>query len=430
MREEYKQILQHMQKESKIKWYKQFGKRITVCKNGVHCEMSEQKNICHYYVMDDGIEFVNILDEAINASKIVEWLAGFERKIVNQSELRVLFGKKAYKFDEEKLINELQIICTDEDIEFQVYYECYEEDLILQSGLVEIREFQYAVVSIILEKIEVEKILLSDSLSLDQIQKEVYSGIQKYKEWKKYPLYDKKLFVQMEEISCVTTAEVASMLFHESVAHLAEADVYNKLRECDDVKIGNDVSIKDLTIRDYPISKEVKTNIFFDDMGVKTRTITIIEDGKFVGILSNSDEKMGKSYEVCGASRGSINNYELQIRMRNIKVENGTGDLEQLEKRMDFGLYIIEADNSYRKGTEIYLHVKKGFLIKQGCRSERVEDVWLMKKNRDFLKKIFLIGNNGEWSRMRKCNKNGGTIYISGFAPSIGCKMNITKLYN
>lgn len=428
VKEEYKQIVYHMQKESKMKWYKKASRIYRVRMAELYCDMGDEKNVCHYYCIRDGLHMVYILNEATSTPRIIEWLEGFEKETIYESDV-LLYGK-VFKFSEEELIHKLQILCLEEGIEFNVYYESYEEDLFFQSGFVEMRGFQYAVVDIFLEQVEVGKILLDANLSLNQIRKKVHDIVQKYMKWKEYPLYDKNLLMQGQEFSCITTAEVASILFHESIAHLAEEDIYNKLKESNDIKLGDSVSITALAIRDYPRCKEIKTNIVFDDMGVKARAITLIENGKFVGVLSNNDEKTEKFYEVCGVSRGSINNSDLQIRMRNIKVENGKGDLEQFEKNLDYGLYIIEADNSYRVGENIHLHVKKGFLVKQGCRSARVEDVWLMKQNRDFLKKISVIGNNGEWSTMRKCNKNGGTIYISGFAPGIACRMNVEKLCN
>ncbi len=427
----YKDLISHLLPSTVLKWYRKKWKIVKIIQGRNISISQNEKNISHYYVKKENMDYIYSLNPANSVDEIKEWADIFsdgtqkEPKAVN-----VKYTESKNSFDVENLIMYLQKISTENmEYAFKVFYEHYIENLFLKSGIAEEREIQYAVVDIEHGDNKIGSLLYNKNLSFEQLKQDVMLKIQNNKTWLEFPEGSISELEDGRNILCITSPEVAAMLFHESIAHLAEADIYTSLEKSDDIKTGTKICFDELSVTDYPNRSEIQTNIYFDEEGTEAKSVNIVDQGFLKSLLSDQRTKNEDVYKVYGFLRSSMDNAEPQIRMRNIVIENGTKDLNVVLEGIKRGIFIEEADDSYRDKTVIFLHIKKAYLVIDGKKTKKIQNIWLKNQNKEFLSGIFAIGMNGMWSELKTCNKNEGTIYISSFAPGIGCFMNLPKTF-
>lgn len=386
------------------------------------------ENIVDFYININGVPFNYRLDNVENFEQIIEWVKGIrnietlEKKIEFYGEKKYLSSKEICSFLK-KIKNEMK------DVSFEILYESYEEEIVFGNGVVELRGFQYVILQIIYKKRNIGHLVCSEIPQKQNFISEIQKKIKDFEEWEQYEKVDMNQIFNDDsiEIECIASQKVAGQLFHESIGHLAEADVYESVMNSD-IKIGDRISSLDLSVTDYPNGEGIKTGIIFDEEMTFARPLTIIKNGIFQAIMSDKEMLYKeKKYQALGFCRSSIDNSMTQVRMRNLVVENGSDKIEECVKSIKNGIYIIESDDAKRENNRIYLHVKKALIIKKGTYIGRVENIWLQNENRDFLQSISAISNHGHWSELCKCRKNEGSIYISHFSPEIVCTMRMVK---
>lgn len=414
-----------------VKIYKKSIQKLSIMSKKKSYISSE--NIADFYVNRNGILFTYRLENVENFEQIIEWVKEI-RNIKTLEKNIQFYGKKSYLSQKDiccflkKIKNEKREM---RDVSFDILYEDYEEEIVFGNGVVELRGFQYTILEIIYKKRNIGHLVYSEMPQEQKFISEIQKKITDYEEWERYEKVDMNQNCNDDsiEIECIASQKVAGQLFHESIGHLAEADVYESVMNSD-IKIGDRVSNLRLVVTDYPNGNGIKTGIIFDEEMTFTRPLTIIKNGVFRGIMSDKEMLYkGNKYQTLGFCRSSIDNSMPQVRMRNLVVKNGTDKVEECIERIKYGIYIIESDDAKRDGNRIYLHVKKALVITKGIYIGKVENIWLQNNNRDFLQSISAILNNGRWSELYKCRKNEGSIYISHFSPGIVCKMRMVKTF-
>ncbi len=408
-----------------LKVYKKYIQKLSTIDN--MNEIVIVKNIADLYTNQNGFSRIYHLENINDFQQIIEWIKKIRGTKSCEKKLEI-FDVRKYLLKEEICRLLKQVENELKNIELKVVYESYEEDIIFANGIVEMRGFQSALFKILYEEIEVDHLVYSKMPNKEELISEIQKKIISYREWDKFKKM-KWVFDENQKIECIVSPKVAGQLFHESIGHYAEADVYEQLLDCD-IQIENKVSKSELYITDYPNLNEIRTGIVFDEEGTVAKPVQIVKAGTFQKIMSVKEWLYsGNEYKLAGFSRSSIDNNIPQIRMRNLVVKNGFDKQEEFISNLKEGIYIIESDNAKREKEKIYLHIKKALIVKDGKFIGKVEDIWLWNENREFLQSIFAIFDNGKWSELLTCRKNGGSIYISSYSPGIACTLRKVKTF-
>lgn len=429
MRKELQQLCRLLNDKDYVKIYKKSIFELSADDESEKDQYSTTENAADFYINKNGVFFTYRLDDPVDIQQIAEWISGIRKIETTEKKIEFCGGKK-YLSKKQVCSFIKKIKKKVKDIDFDLLYESYEEDIIFGNGIVEIRGFQSVIMEIDYKKVNFGSFVYTEMPQEQEFISEIREKIKNYKKLERFKKIDVNRDCDVDmEVECVALPRVAGQLFHESIGHLAEADVYESMRN-EDVKIGDKVSNQQLSITDYPGWSGIETGIIFDEEMTLAKPLPIIKRGVFQGVMSDKEmHHKGEEYQLSGFCRSSIDNNMQQIRMRNLVVENGADEMEECISNIKYGFYIIESDDAKRENNRIYLHVKKALVIKDGTFIGKVENVWLQNLNREFLQSIAAVFDNGSWFELYKCRKNGGSIYISYFSPGIVCTMRTIRTF-
>ncbi|HEX6929681.1 MAG TPA: metalloprotease PmbA [Gammaproteobacteria bacterium] len=123
----------------------------------------------------------------------------------------------------------------------------------------------------------------------------------------------------------------------------------------------------------------------FDDEGVATRERALIKDGVLQGYVLNSYSARRLGLQTTGNAGG----------VRNISVQPGDENLEQLCRRMQHGLLVTELMGQGVNGvTGDYSRGAAGFWIEDGAIAWPVEEITIAGNLRDMFAGIVAVGND------------------------------------
>lgn len=415
-------ILEFMNEDSVLKEYCQRSEEHEFV-NGVESVGNRENCIkLNYLYTEYGIEYVESASNIENEFMAKTWIKKFGHKNKRHLMIKVMYGNQENKINLEKIIACMKGVSRKfPAYQFFVRMEWYRENLLLSSGILENRKLDHVLLVISQNEKEIDSYVYTYMPSVDKIVANVECALKRYEDWIKLRLECEMRRRRM--IWCFTTPEISARIFHEAIGHTAERDVFEKAGQ-NTIAINDKISNFQLNVWDIPRDKNIKTNSLFDDKGITAKQLQIIKNGMFIGIMSDEcDTKNG--YHKSGFVRNSIDNDELQIRMRNLIVQNGDENAKDIVSKFDEILFFEKAGCSYREGTEIYIEIVRGTLFEKGIRVKRIENMLIHCELKSLLSHIEHICDNAEWDEMKWCRKNGGKIYLSAYAPSIVCRIMI-----
>nr|AXJ99387.1 PmbA protein [Paenibacillus brasilensis] len=162
-------------------------------------------------------------------------------------------------------------------------------------------------------------------------------------------------------------------------------------------KLGQKVASEHITLMDDPLMKNVPAGSTFDAEGSATRRNEIIKDGELRTYFHNrkTARKAGVQ-STSNASKGSYNG-KIGVSYHNLYVEPGTSALEDMIRRMDRGLMIVELQGLHA-GTNTasgnFSLACLGYWIEQGQVVSAVNQITVSGNFFDVLQQVEEVGND------------------------------------
>ena len=210
------------------------------------------------------------------------------------------------------------------------------------------------------------------------------------------------------DLDIILGSDLASLQIHESVGHALELDrVFGYERnfsgisfattdQLDKLKYASDI----VTFKADSTYPGGLATYAYDDDGVKTEPVTLIDKGVLVNYISDRETayRIGKKSTACCRAAG-WNNVPI-VRIPNVILMPGESSLEDLIAGIDDGIYIV-APNSWsiddnREGFRLGGEV--GWEIKGGKLGEMIKSPAYSGNTVSFWNSCDGIGNQAEWT--------------------------------
>lgn len=190
--------------------------------------------------------------------------------------------------------------------------------------------------------------------------------------------------IATQKVPVIFRADIASSLFGHLVSAISGGSIYRKSSFLLD-KVGQQVMAPGLTIVEQPHLRNALASSPFDGEGVKTRDLTVIEQGVLTTYLttSYSARKLGMAST---GHAGGIHNW---------LVSHGDEDLRQLCRTMGKGLLVTELmGQGVNTVTGDYSRGAAGFWVEHGEIQFPVSEVTIAGNLKDIFMQIAAVGND------------------------------------
>jgi len=205
--------------------------------------------------------------------------------------------------------------------------------------------------------------------------------------------------IPTQKVPVLFRADIASSLFGHLVSAISGGSIYRKSSFLLD-KVGQQIMAPGLTIQEKPHLDLALASSPFDSEGVKTRDLTVIEQGMLTTYLttSYSARKLGMAST---GHAGGIHNW---------LVQHGHDDLAALCRQMGKGLLVTELmGQGVNIVTGDYSRGASGFWVEHGEIQFPVAEVTIAGNLKDIFMNIVAIGNDVD----RRGGVQTGSVLVS-----------------
>ena len=185
---------------------------------------------------------------------------------------------------------------------------------------------------------------------------------------------------------------LVGVLAHESFGHLTEADFIVSGMSPLTGKLGNQLGSENATIIDEGTPDPEKYNGFwipFDDQGVKTTKVVIMDKGKLVRYLHSRETATLMKDSSTGNARAVDYNFPPIVRMRNTYFAPGDLSLEEAIELLDTGIYAIRTAGGQASADGTFMFkALRGYYVEHGEIKHPLREVTLTGSILTFLQNV------------------------------------------
>lgn len=215
----------------------------------------------------------------------------------------------------------------------------------------------------------------------------------------------------------ILAPEVVGVFAHEAFGHLAEADLTVSGSILAD-KLGKKIVSELVTIVDDPTIPDAYGTFKYDDEGVETRPVKIVEDGVLKELMVDRKFSAMLNMKPTGNARAEDYNVPPLIRMRTTYIAPRDMSLEELLEDIKYGYYLV----SFRGGQAnldgtFQVGIQEAYEIVNGEIRRPVRNMSISGNTIDTLKYVSGVGKDFQYFYGR-CGK-GQTAYVSDGGPHI-----------
>jgi len=212
------------------------------------------------------------------------------------------------------------------------------------------------------------------------------------------------------------------ILLHEAIGHGLEGDFNRKGTSAFSNKMGQQVAAKGIHIVDDGTIDDRRGSLNVDDEGNATKNTTLIEDGKLVGYIQDTQNAKLMNMEVTGNGRRESYAHLPMPRMTNTYMLNGNHTKEEIIKSVKNGLYA----NNFGGGQvditsgKFVFSASEAYIIKDGRISHPVKGATIIGNGPDILKQVSMVGNDLSLdSGVGTCDKDGQSVPVGVGQPTL-----------
>lgn len=185
---------------------------------------------------------------------------------------------------------------------------------------------------------------------------------------------------------------LVGVLAHESFGHLTEADLIVSGMSPLIGKLGEQLGSQSVTIIDEGTPDPEKYNGFwipFDDQGVKTTQVVIMNKGKLVQYLHSKETAALLKDNSTGNARAVNYNFPPIVRMRNTYFAPGDLSLEEALELLDTGIYAIRTAGGQANADGTFMFkALRGYYVEHGEIKHPLREVTLTGSILTFLQNV------------------------------------------
>ena len=185
---------------------------------------------------------------------------------------------------------------------------------------------------------------------------------------------------------------LVGVLAHESFGHLTEADLVVSGMSPLTGKLGNQLGSEKATIIDEGTPDPKKYNGFwipFDDQGVKTNKVVILDKGKLARYLHSRETATLMKDSSTGNARAVNYNFPPIVRMRNTYFASGDLSLEEAIELLDTGIYAIRTAGGQANADGTFMFkALRGYYVEHGEIKNPLREVTLTGSILTFLQNV------------------------------------------
>ncbi len=212
------------------------------------------------------------------------------------------------------------------------------------------------------------------------------------------------------------------ILLHEAIGHGLEGDFNRKGTSAFSNKMGQQVAAKGIHIVDDGTIDDRRGSLNVDDEGNATKNTTLIEDGRLVGYIQDTQNAKLMNMEVTGNGRRESYAHLPMPRMTNTYMLNGNHTKEEIIKSVKNGLYA----NNFGGGQvditsgKFVFSASEAYIIKDGRISHPVKGATIIGNGPDILKQVSMVGNDLSLdSGVGTCGKDGQSVPVGVGQPTL-----------
>jgi TldD protein len=185
---------------------------------------------------------------------------------------------------------------------------------------------------------------------------------------------------------------LVGVLAHESFGHLTEADFVVSGMSPLTGKLGEQLGSENATIIDEGTPDPEKYNGFwipFDDQGVETTKVVIMENGRLLRYLHSKETATLLKDKPTGNARAINYNFPPIVRMRNTYFAPGDLSLEEALELLDTGIYAIRTAGGQANADGTFMFkALRGYYVERGEIKHPLREVTLTGSILTFLRNV------------------------------------------
>lgn len=218
----------------------------------------------------------------------------------------------------------------------------------------------------------------------------------------------------------VLAGEAGGTMIHEACGHGLEADLVQKNLSVYAGKKGQQVAAECVTVVDDATMPDRYGSYSFDDEGVPSRKVVLIENGILKDFLY--DRLTAKRDGVASNGHGRRESYQHKPipRMGNTYIAPGKDDPKEIIRSAGNGLLVKKMGGGQVNTTtgDFVFDVAEGYLIKNGAIGSMVRGATLTGNGPEVLKIIDAVGSDLGFT-IGTCGKDGQGVPVSDAQPTI-----------
>jgi len=221
----------------------------------------------------------------------------------------------------------------------------------------------------------------------------------------------------------VMAAEAGGTMVHEACGHGMEADLVQKELSVYAGKIGEKVASDKITVIDDATMQDRYGSYSFDDEGVPSKPVTLIENGILQDYMYDRLTSSADGRKSNGHGRRESYQDKPIPRMGNTYIAPGKDDPETIIKGVDKGLLVKKMGGGQVNTTtgDFVFDVAEGYLIENGEIGPMVRGATLTGNGPEVLANVEMVGSDLGFT-IGTCGKEGQGVPVSDAQPTMAIK--------
>ncbi|MCL2336821.1 MAG: TldD/PmbA family protein [Firmicutes bacterium] len=225
------------------------------------------------------------------------------------------------------------------------------------------------------------------------------------------------------KMAVVLAGEAGGTMVHEACGHSLEADLVQKGLSVYAGKMGQKVAAECVTVVDDASMPDQYGSYRFDDEGVPSRKVTLIEKGVLKDFLYDRITARRDGVEPNGHGRRESYQHKPIPRMGNTYIAAGTEDPQKIIRETGNGLLVTKMGGGQVNTTtgDFVFDVAEGFLITAGQVGPMVRGATLTGNGPAVLNIVEAVGNDLGFT-IGTCGKDGQGVPVGDAQPTLRIK--------
>jgi TldD protein len=225
----------------------------------------------------------------------------------------------------------------------------------------------------------------------------------------------------------VLAPDLAGILAHEAVGHVAEGDLVLGGSVARD-RLGQEVASPLVTIVDFArtaMGAPCPVPVWTDDEGSAAEDVVIVDRGVLRAFMHGKETALMIDAAPTGNARAFAFSDEPLVRMRNTAILPGSSRLEEMLASVPSGYYLMSPRNGEADTTsEFTFAVSQGYEIKDGKLGRALRDTTVSGVAFEMLKTVSMVSGDMDWSSWGMCGKKQ-SIPVGLGGPAIKCRLMV-----